>query len=176
MTKICFSLLTSVFRVVLQVWTAKVSTLFEFSSVGALFFLIYTYSLSLTTMAFALSTVFSKAQTAGALSGLLMLFSSLAVIPIELLHLPAPVCAFLALFSPAGFAMAINVVVRAEGRGRGVHMLGRRNFWSRVVPFTSQIFLVQYYFVKISDLLCYRYSVCGFQLLVLLDGYWFGLY
>ncbi|KAG0581666.1 hypothetical protein KC19_4G270200 [Ceratodon purpureus] len=123
--------LMSAITVCVLVWTAKVSTLFEFSSVGALFFLIYTYSLSLTTMAFALSTVFSKAQTAGALSGLLMLFSSLAVIPIELLHLPAPVCAFLALFSPAGFAMAINVVVRAEGRGRGVHMLGRRNFWSR---------------------------------------------
>ena len=62
-----------------------------------------------------------------------MLFSSLAVIPIELLHPPAPVCAFLALFSPAGFAMAINEVVRAEGRGRGVNM---QNFWSRVVSST----------------------------------------
>jgi len=78
-----------------------------------------------------------QAQTAGVVSGVLMLFSSLAVIPIELLHPPAPVCAFLALFSPAGFAMAINVVVRAEGRGRGIHILGIRgqgNFWSRVAP------------------------------------------
>lgn len=62
-----------------------------------------------------------------------MIFSSLAVIPVELLQWSSPVCGLLALFSPSGFAMAINVVVRAEGRGRGVHF---RDFWSRVVPST----------------------------------------
>lgn len=45
---------------VFQVWTAKLTTLFQFSSVGALFLVVYIYSLSLITMAFSLSTMFSK--------------------------------------------------------------------------------------------------------------------
>lgn len=156
-----------------QVIAAKVTYLFEFSSAFALFIIIFAYSLSLITMAFALSTMFSKvssisysdflpfimmnwcpglifcfywivqSRTAVSVSVLLMVLFSLAVIPIELLHLSTPVCAVLALFSPAGFAMATNVIVRAEGRGRGIHILGgQRNFRSRVAPSASLYLIV----------------------------------
>jgi len=45
---------------VLQVWAANYTTLFEFSSIGVVFVLLYSYSLSLITMAFSLSIMFTK--------------------------------------------------------------------------------------------------------------------
>ena len=65
-----------------------------------------------------------------------MIFSSLTIVPIDVLHWPSSICGVVALFSPSGFAMAINVVVRAEGRGQGVHF---KDFWSTVAPYTSCI-------------------------------------
>ncbi|KAL3695276.1 hypothetical protein R1sor_009352 [Riccia sorocarpa] len=123
---ITYALMSAVTSLIL-VATAKWTTLFEFTSMGMLFLIIYPYTLSLITMAFALSTVFSKAQSATSFSGLLIMCCSFVIIPIDLLQWSTWICAVLSLISPVGLALAVDVIVRAEGRGQGITFY---NFWS----------------------------------------------
>ncbi|KAL2632396.1 hypothetical protein R1flu_017082 [Riccia fluitans] len=123
---ITYALMSAVTSFIL-VATAKWTTLFEYTSMGMLFLIIYPYTLSLITMAFALSTVFSKVQSATSFSGLLILCCSFVIIPIDLLQWTTGICALLSLISPIGLALAVDVIVRAEGRGQGITFY---NFWS----------------------------------------------
>ncbi|KAG6542864.1 hypothetical protein Mapa_015768 [Marchantia paleacea] len=123
---ITYALMSAVTTLIL-VMTAKWTTLFEYTSMGMLFLIIYPFTLSLITMAFALSTVFTKVQSATSFSGLLILCCSIVIIPIDLLQWTTGICASLSLMSPIGLTLAVDVIVRAEGRGQGITFY---NFWS----------------------------------------------
>ncbi|GBG79474.1 hypothetical protein CBR_g29620 [Chara braunii] len=113
-----------------MVVAARLTTLLRHSSMIAVFLTIYPYTLSLVAMAFAMSAVFSKVQTAGAVGALLMIIGSVGIIPINIFNLGTIACAFLALFSPIGLAMAVDVIIRAEGSGEGISMA---TFYSRSI-------------------------------------------
>lgn len=48
-----------------QVFTAKYTGLFVFTGMGTLFLIIYPYTVSLVTMAFAFSAIFAKVSSRG---------------------------------------------------------------------------------------------------------------
>lgn len=117
----------SAFTSLILVLMAKVTGLFAVSDTKVTFLLVYSFSLSLITMAFALSTMFSKVRTAISVSGALMILGSFIIVPVELLQWTPTTCSFLSLFSPIGLALAMNVIVRAEGSGKGLNL---SNLWS----------------------------------------------
>ncbi|CAM6104482.1 unnamed protein product [Calypogeia fissa] len=133
------------------VFTAKWTGLFDFTGMGTLFLIIYPYTVSLITMAFAFSTVFAKAQKATSFSGLWIFLSSLVIIPIDLLQWSTPVCAILSLNSPVGLALAVDVIVRAEGSGQGVTL---NNFWSTAKG-TNPLSIGALVLIFVGDMLVY---------------------
>lgn len=115
------------FTSLILVLMAKVTGLFAVSDTKVTFLLVYSFTLSLITMAFALSTMFSKVRTAISVSGALMILGSFIIVPVELLQWTRITCSFLSLFSPVGLALAMNVIVRAEGSGKGLNL---NDLWS----------------------------------------------
>ncbi|XP_057813717.1 uncharacterized protein LOC131027665 isoform X3 [Cryptomeria japonica] len=126
LTYAAMSVLTSLILVL----SAKIARLFAVSDTKVVFLLVYIFSLSLITMAFALSTIFTKVRRALSVSGALMILGSLIIIPVELFQWTPAVCALLSVFSPIGFAVAMNVIVRAEGSGKGLNL---HDLWSTSV-------------------------------------------
>ncbi|KAH9325005.1 hypothetical protein KI387_005183, partial [Taxus chinensis] len=120
----------SVFTSLILVLSAKITRLFAVSDTKVVFLLVYFYSLSLITMAFALSTIFTKVRRALSVSGALMILGSFIIIPVELFQWTPAACAFLSVFSPIGLAVAMNVIVRAEGTGKGLNL---HDLWSTSV-------------------------------------------
>eukprot|EP00898_Chlorokybus_atmophyticus_P008393 jgi/Chlat1/8555/Chrsp82S07951 len=101
--------------------------LFTNSSTLALFLVFFPYCLSVVTLSFAMSTVFSRARVAGRVGGIVGFLASLVIVPLTLSNASAVSYAFLALFSPIGLAIAMDVVTQAEASGSGIHF---NNFWA----------------------------------------------
>ena len=116
-----------VFMSLILVFMAKAIGFFVVSDTRVTFLLVYSISLSLITMAFSLSTMFSKARTIISVFGALLILGSFIIVPMELFQWLPATYSFIYLLSPTRLALAMNVIIHGEGKGKGLNL---NKLWS----------------------------------------------